>query len=95
MITHLVIFSWKAGVTDEQADAFHRELALMTSKVSSIASIQHGRDLRFRDGNADYAIIETFVDRAAWDDYQADPVHKEFIRDFVAPIMASRITIQF
>lgn len=95
MVTHIVMFSWKAGVTQEQTETFHRELAAMASKVSSIGSIQHGPDLRFRDGNADYAMVETFKDRAAWDDYQADPLHESFIRDFVAPIMASRITIQF
>lgn len=95
MVTHIVLFSWKAGVTDEQIEAFGRELELMTTKVSFIASLQHGRDLRFREGNADYVLIGTFNDQTAWADYQADPVHKAFLRDYVAPIMASRSTIQF
>lgn len=95
MITHIVLFNWKPGVSDEQVAVFHRELALMTAKVSSIASIEHGPDLHFRDGNADYAIVETFENRAAWDSYQDDPLHKDFIRDFVTPLMASRITTQF
>jgi hypothetical protein len=95
MITHIVIFSWIAGVTDEQVSALGRALDELAAHRSDIATIRHGRDLRLRDGNGDYALVATFADRAGWNDYQADPVHKAFVRDHVAPIQASRIAIQF
>jgi hypothetical protein len=57
--------------------------------------MHHGPDLRFRDGNGDYALVATFPDRAGWDAYQAHPKHKAFVRNFVVPLQASRITIQF
>lgn len=95
MVTHIVIFTWLPGVTDEQVSAFGRALDGLATLRSDIVAIRHGRDLAFREGNGDYALVATFADKAGWDEYQADPAHKAVVRDFVAPIQASRLTIQF
>ncbi len=95
MVTHIVIFSWLAGVTDAQVAAFGTALDRLSELRSDIATIRHGRDLAFREGNGDYALVATFADKAGWDEYQADPNHKAFVRDIVTPIQASRLTIQF
>jgi hypothetical protein len=95
MVRHIVIFTWIDGVTAEQVEGFRKALDGIASQLREITVIQHGSDLRFRDGNGDYALVATFSDRAAWDTYQAHPVHKAFVRDFVAPIQASRVAIQF
>jgi hypothetical protein len=95
VVTHIVIFSWIDGVTGEQVEKFREALDGMASELREIATIQHGRDLRFREGNGDYALVATFPDRAGWGTYQAHPKHKAFVRDFVTPIQASRLTIQF
>ena len=94
MVTHIVIFRWIAGVTSEQVDQFSHALDTLSSDLRDLTRIQHGPDLRFRDGNGDYAVIATFTDRAGWNVYQAHPRHKTFVRDFVVPMQASRLTIQ-
>ena len=95
MVTHIVIFSWVAGVTAEQIGALGTALDRLAEQLSALATIRHGPDLCFRDGNGDYALVATFADRAGWDAYQAHPAHKAFVRDVVTPIQASRLTIQF
>lgn len=95
MLTHIVIFSWKPGVTAEQVDCFGQALSRMASELADMVSICHGRDLALREGNGDYALVATFPDKAGWDAYQAHPTHKAFVRDFVTPLQASRLTIQF
>lgn len=94
MVTHIVIFSWIAGVTSEQTESFRKALDEMASEVQALTVIRHGPDLRFREGNGDYGLVATFSNKAGWDAYQAHPKHKAFVRDFVTPIQASRITIQ-
>lgn len=94
MVTHVVIFTWRAGVTSEQIDAFADAMSRMATGFSETATIRHGRDLAYRPGNGDYAMIATFEDRAGWDAYQAHPTHKAFVREFAAPLQASRLTIQ-
>lgn len=95
MVTHIVIFQWVPGVTEEQLSAFGAALDGLAADFAVTATLRHGRDLAFRDGNGDYALVATFADQAAWRAYQADPRHQAFVRDFVTPIQASRLTIQF
>lgn len=95
MVTHVVIFTWIAGVADVEIDALGRELDALSSDMRDAVHISHGPDLRFREGNGDYALIATFADQAGWLAYQQDPRHEAFVREFVMPIQASRVAIQF
>jgi hypothetical protein len=95
MVTHIVIFTWIAEATEAQIAALAEALTGLANELAALVKIRHGRDLKFRDGNGDYALVATFADRAAWDSYQAHPSHKAFVRDFVTPLQASRLTIQF
>ena len=95
MVTHVVIFTWTDGATTEQVHALGAALDRLGSDMSGVAALAHGADLRFREGSGDYGLVATFADRAAWDAYQADPRHKAVVRDYVVPIQASRLTIQF
>ncbi len=93
MVTHVVIFTWSPGTTAEQVAQLGEALDALAAALA--VPISHGPDLRFREGNGDYALVASFDDRAGWDAYQADPRHTAFVRDFVTPIQASRLTIQF
>lgn len=95
MVTHIVIFSWFPGVTDEQVAALGGALDDLAAQQRDIVAIRHGRDLACREGNGDYALVATFADKAGWAAYQVDPAHKDLVRDYVTPIQASRLTIQF
>ncbi len=95
MVTHSVIFTWIAGTTAEQVESLRRALDQLAAELSVMVTLSHGPDLLFRDGNGDYALVATFADRAVWHAYQAHPKHKAFVRDFVTPIQASRVAIQF
>jgi Stress responsive A/B Barrel Domain len=95
MVTHVVIFTWIAEATEAQIATLAEALTDLGSELVDLVTIRHGRDLKFRDGNGDYALVATFADRAAWDAYQTHPSHKAFVRDFVTPLQASRLTIQF
>lgn len=93
MVTHIVIFTWIEGTTDDQVSLLGAEFAKMAQAVG-VEVVRHGPDLGFRDGGGDYAVIVTFANRGAWDAYQADPRHQAFVHEVVAPLQASRLTIQ-
>lgn len=95
MVTHIVIFTWVAEATPEQVASLREALDRLAVEMSDLATISHGPDLRLRSGNGDYALIATFADEAGWGAYQADPRHKAVVREFVAPIQAARLTVQF
>ena len=95
MVTHTVVFTWIAGTTAAQVDHLRQALDHLAAELSDIVTIRHGPDLRFREGNGDYALVATFADRTGWDAYQVHPKHKAFVRDVVTPLQASRVAIQF
>ncbi|MCP5328950.1 MAG: Dabb family protein [Steroidobacteraceae bacterium] len=95
MVTHIVIFTFTPGTTPGQVNAFGAAMSRMASEVPEVLAISHGRNLALREGNGDYALVATFRDPAAWSAYQAHPLHKAFVRDFVTPIVAGRLAIQF
>ena len=95
MVTHIVIFTWIADATEAQVAVFEQALTQFTIELGDMVAMRHGRDLKIREGNGDYALVATFPDKAGWDAYQAHPAHKAFVRDFVTPLQASRLTIQF
>ncbi len=95
MLTHVVIFNWTAGTAAEKIERLGKALDRMALSVAGLSAMKHGPDLGVREGNGDYALVASFPDREAWAAYQADPTHKAFVRDHVAPILASRVTIQF
>lgn len=95
MVTHVVIFQWISGVTDVQVAVLAAAMDSLADAFAETATFHHGRDLAFRDGNGDYALVATFADQAGWITYQADPRHQALVRDYVTPIQASRLTIQF
>lgn len=95
MVTHVVIFTWLAETSTAAVERLGRALDELAADMGDAVKIAHGPDLRFRDGNGDYALVARFPDRAGWDAYQADPRHKALVRDFVTPIQASRAAIQF
>ena len=94
MLLHAVIFTWKTGTTDEQVEAVGRGLDRLASEITDVESLRHGPDLRFRQGNGDYALVATFADEAAWRRYQAHPAHQALVRDVIAPLRAGGLSIQ-
>ena len=95
MITHLVIFTWIPGITAEQLSRLRDGFDRLAQDLSESTAIRHGTDLGFRGSNGDYALVATFPDRLAWEEYQADPRHIAFVRDVIDPFQTSRLAVQF
>lgn len=68
---------------------------VLAVEVKDLVVTRHGLNLKFRDSDGDYALVAIFANKAAWEAYQAHPSHKAFVRDFVVPLQAGRIVIQY
>ena len=93
-VCHVVTFTFKPGTCEE---AIH-ELALALDGLASSSnalSYFHGRDLRYRRENADYAVAAVFESADAFATYLNSPEHLRIVRDHVAPYLQSRSGAQF
>ena len=94
MILHVVMFTWKAGVTSQQVEELTVAIHAMRGSIPGLISIQAGPDLRLRSSNPDYLVVATFEDEEAWHTYQAHPLHKDVVANRVEPIQSHRQSMQ-
>jgi ABC-type sulfate transport system substrate-binding protein len=95
MIRHVVLLTWTAEATGEQKQAMADELRALPPKMTGMAAYHVGPDARIVDGNADFAIVADFDDAASYLAYREHPDHRAVIEQFVLPIAAQRVSVQY
>src|SRR6478735_4883731 len=86
MFSHIAVFRFKPGTTDQQVDAIERGLAGLPARLPEMRSYAYGRDLRIVEGNGDFAVVAEFDDEAAWLVYQKDEEHRRVIDQLIVPV---------
>lgn len=94
-LTHVALFTWKAGTTDVQVTALRHGLAALPALIPAIRSYRFGPDAGFGPGNDDFAVVAVFDDAAGYRTYVADPHHVDVVERLVKPILATRHAVQF
>jgi hypothetical protein len=94
MFLHIVLFKWKEGTTQAQADAVEAAMAKLPGEIPALKALHMGSDLKFRDGNADWALAALFENQEDWQAYQVHPAHQAVVKELAAPIVANRTAIQ-
>ncbi len=95
MVRHVVLFKFTAGATDGQIAAMEAGLASLPAAIPGIARYEFGRDLRYTDGNFDFALVADFADADACRAYGADATHLQVVVDHVRPITDAVVRVQY
>jgi quinol monooxygenase YgiN len=93
-VVHVVTFTFHPDAADTVVD----ELAAALDDIapqSKALWYRHGRNLRVREGNADYAVTAVFRDAEAFRAYMASPQHQRIISELVRPHLQARSAVQF
>ncbi|MEC5388055.1 Dabb family protein [Uliginosibacterium sp. H3] len=88
MITHVVLFKWRDGVTaqSEAAQALHAAFQLLPGQIEEICDWQCGFNTTADDKAWDYLLVSTFQSREDLHTYFEHPAHARVVE------MADRIT---
>ena len=92
---HVALFRWQPGVTAEQTDEVTRALQAVSSQLEGCLAYACGPGLGLYEFSADYGVVASFADRAAWDGYMANAEHDRIRSELILPIVAERQGIQF
>jgi hypothetical protein len=74
MLTHIVVFKYKADVPDSVRADHRRQLASLRT-IKGVIDLKVGADVVRSARAFDTALVVTFEDRAGLDAYAADPEH--------------------
>ena len=94
MIMHLVTFTWRPDVTNDDVLAVIDALSSLPDQIPELLSYSFGPDLGLREGNADFAVAATLEGPETLPAYLDHPEHLRIIREFIAPLIATRQAVQ-
>ena len=95
MIRHIVLLTWKEGVTQEQVDVVTSAFRQLGEQLEEIVSYSFGQDAGIYRGNADYVLVAEFRNESDLKAYVVHPAHQELLSRVTGPILESFQSIQF
>lgn len=94
MLTHVVLFKFKAETTAMQADQLEARLKGLPAVIGDIREFRVGRDVVRSERSYDLALISAFDDLAAMQRYQVHPAHQEVVT-LVKALCAGVVAVDF
>lgn len=95
MLRHIAMFTLKDDAPADAAQSLEEGLFLIAQTIGEIAAYAYGPDLGLRDGNHDFAVVADFANETDFRTYVDHPDHQAFVKDRLAPVLESRVSIQF
>lgn len=95
MVEHVVLFKTTPDATAEQKERMIAELGALKDKIPGIVDLSVGPNFSDRNQGFDIGLVVRFVDRAALEVYLPHPAHRGCVDQFVAPIKADVIVVDY
>jgi hypothetical protein len=88
VIAHIVVATWRPGVTQEQVRKVKSDFLALTSRIPQIERVHWGESLATDDGEPGVAVVMLATDQEAIDAYHSLPEHVPFA-EMVASLTSS------
>ncbi len=95
LLTHVALFTWKPGTTDEQVAELSAGLAALPGLIPEIKGYRFGPDAGLAQGNVDFGVVAAFDSAEGYRAYAAHPAHRDVIERLIQPIRDVRTGLQF
>lgn len=94
MVTHIVVWKYRADVSDETRGEHRRQLRALSNIVAGITSFSVGSDFLRSPKSYDTGLIALFRDRAVLDAYTVHPDHVNVV-EFGNTIIETMAKVDF
>jgi len=94
MIRHIVLFKYKADVTDRQKETLAYELESLANSISTIKSLQVGLDVGAKNNSYDLALNTLFDSVEDVEAYAAHPAHIKVL-DTIGQLCQSTVKVDY
>jgi hypothetical protein len=84
VIAHVVVATWKPGVTQEQIRKVKSDFLALTSRIPRIEKVHWGESLATDEGEPGVAVLMLATDQEAIDAYHSLPEHLAFAEKVVS-----------
>lgn len=95
MIEHLVLFRWTADASAEAITRVMDELRALKGQIPGVRDLTCGENFSPRSQGFTHALVVRLEDRAALDAYGPHPAHQRVVQEFIAPIRADVLALDY
>ena len=95
MIVHIVLFKWKEDTVPEAIALAMENLKGLKDKIPEILEISCGENFTERSKGFQHGLVVKFSDRPSLATYQAHPAHQEVVQNFIKPILADILALDY
>lgn len=86
MLTHIVLYKLKPGVTQEQVNGLLQEARTRLPEIPGVMNLRAGTSI-YKDDPYQAALVMYFDGVEALDRYRVHPAHVRFVEEIVKPIV--------
>jgi len=94
-VVHIVLFQFKDGTTPQQIDNLFAAVDSLKNTIPGIIQISHGKDFSNRSKAFTHGEVIRFTGKKALDDFYTHPAHAQLIRDFIKPVLADILVMDW
>jgi hypothetical protein len=95
MIEHIVLFRWKEEASQEAINNVVAELRKLKGKIPGIVDLTCGTNFSDRAKGYTHGLVVRFKDQAALEAYGPHPEHQRVVQNFITPIRAEILALDY
>ena len=95
MVEHIVLFRWTEEASQEAIASAVSELRGLKSKIAGVVELSCGANFSDRAQGYTHGLVVRFTDRAALEAYGPHPEHQRVLQNFIKPISADVLALDY
>lgn len=95
MVEHIVLFRWTGEASREAIDRALAELRGLKGKIAGVVDVSCGANFSERAKDYTHGLVVRLADGAALEAYYPHPEHQRVLHDFVNPIRADILALDY
>jgi 2,3-dihydroxy-p-cumate/2,3-dihydroxybenzoate 3,4-dioxygenase len=93
MVRHMLVFSFKPTVGDDESRAMLNDLAAFPDRYTKMRGMQIGQNISHRDNRFSHGMTLYFENEDDLDEYLQSEFHEQFVRERFRPLIAERAIV--
>jgi hypothetical protein len=94
-VIHIVLFKFSGQAKPIQIEQLMSEIKELKGKIKGIQAISSGLNFSERSKGYTHAVSITFTNSEALEMFITNPFHQQLIKDFIKPILADMIVLDY
>jgi len=95
MVEHILLMKWTEEASQAAIDNALAELRGLKGEIAGVVGVSCGANFSDRAKGYTHGLVMRFTDRAALEAYYPHPEHQRVVQNFVNPIRADILVIDY